>query len=225
MIDLTNVKKTYQTGEAVFTALDLPHFHCDQGELIAIIGESGSGKTTLLRILGLLDQFDKGSYQIKHLKAEDLNNKQQAQLRNQTIGFVLQHFGLIHDYTVKENILMPTKYLPRKIRKAKALKLQALCLSLNIQDQLKKYPNQLSRGQQQRVAIARALINEPDILLADEPTGNLDSVNSQIVLDILLAEHRKGKTVIIVTHEQSIADACDRQVLMRDGKLSEEGIG
>jgi len=196
LIHLTDIKKTYQTGDAVFTALDVPSFHCQQGELLAIIGESGSGKTTLLRILGLLDHCDSGSYRIKDQAAEMLTHKQQAQLRNQMIGFVLQHFG----------------------------QLDTLCAAMEIDDQLKKYPNRLSRGQQQRVAIARALINDPAILLADEPTGNLDSRNSQLVLDILRREHQKGKTVIIVTHEQAIADACDRQIVMKDGKLEERSV-
>jgi putative ABC transport system ATP-binding protein len=221
MIQLTNIKKAYPTGKTSFTALDLSTFSCFQGELIAIVGESGSGKTTLLRILGLLDNFDRGSYLFKNQTVEKLTQKQQAQIRNQRIGFVLQHFGLISDYTVQENILMPTHYLPHKLRKEKAGKLKELATSLNIEEQLKKYPNKLSRGQQQRVAIARALINDPDILLADEPTGNLDSKNSQAVLAILQKEHQKGKTVIIVTHEQSIAAACERQVLLKDGKISE----
>ncbi|WP_313510721.1 ABC transporter ATP-binding protein [Enterococcus sp.] len=224
MIHLTDIKKTYQTGDAVFTALDVPSFQCQQGELLAIIGESGSDKTTLLRILGLLDHCDSGSYRIKDQAAEMLTHKQQAQLRNQMIGFVLQHFGLIADYTVKENILLPTTYLPRHLRKEKAAQLDTLCAAMEIDDQLKKYPNRLSRGQQQRVAIARALINDPAILLADEPTGNLDSRNSQLVLDILRREHQKGKTVIIVTHEQAIADACDRQIVMKDGKLEERSV-
>ena len=224
MIHLTDIKKTYQTGDTVYTALDIPLFHCEQGELLAIIGESGSGKTTLLRILGLLDHCDSGSYQIKDQLTERFTYKQEAQIRNQMIGFVLQHFGLITDYTVKENILLPTTYLPRKIRKEKAAQLATLATDLQIDNQLKKYPNQLSRGQQQRVAIARALINDPDILLADEPTGNLDSRNSQMVLDILRREHQKGKAVIIVTHEQAIADACDRQVVMKDGKLEESSV-
>lgn len=221
MITLNGIQKVYRSGETDFTALEIANFTCSKGEMLAIVGESGSGKTTLLRILGLLDNFEAGSYQFNQQETAQLSAKEQAKLRNQEIGFVLQTFGLIEDYTVKENILLPVKYLPRGERAAKINHLTEIAEQLNISEQLKKYPRQLSRGQQQRVAFARALINDANLILADEPTGNLDSSNSQRVIDLLKQEHRKGKTVILVTHDQAIAQQCDRIVGIKDGKINE----
>ncbi|WP_265455792.1 ABC transporter ATP-binding protein [Enterococcus sp. HY326] len=221
MITLNGIQKVYRSGETDFIALEIANFTCSKGEMLAIVGESGSGKTTLLRILGLLDNFEAGSYQFNQQETAQLSAKEQAKLRNQEIGFVLQTFGLIEDYTVKENILLPAKYLPRGERAAKINHLAEIAEQLNISEQLKKYPRQLSRGQQQRVAFARALINDANLILADEPTGNLDSSNSQRVIDLLKQEHQKGKTVILVTHDQAIAQQCDRIVGIKDGKINE----
>ncbi|MHC5247626.1 ABC transporter ATP-binding protein [Enterococcus sp. LJL90] len=221
MITLNGIQKVYRSGETDFTALEIANFTCSKGEMLAIVGESGSGKTTLLRILGLLDNFEAGSYQFNQQETAQLSAKEQAKLRNQEIGFVLQTFGLIEDYTVKENILLPVKYLARGERAAKINHLAEIAEQLNISEQLKKYPRQLSRGQQQRVAFARALINDANLILADEPTGNLDSSNSQRVIDLLKQEHQKGKTVILVTHDQAIARQCDRIVGIKDGKINE----
>lgn len=219
MIKLDGIKKVYKSGDSSFTALDIPHFSCEQGEMIAVVGESGSGKTTLLRVLGLLDNFDEGNYYFNEMDVSKHSPKEQARLRNQEIGFVLQTFGLIGDYNVKDNILLPVNYLPRNQRSERTKALKAICEELQLTEQLKKYPHQLSRGQQQRVAFARALINNANLILADEPTGNLDSKNSQTVIELLKREHAKGKTVIVVTHEKSIAEQCERQVTIKDGMI------
>lgn len=219
MIELKQIKKNFSQGKNTFTALDIDEFTCKAGELIAIVGESGSGKTTFLNVLGLMDDYDEGDYLFYDLDVSTWSRKNQARVRNQKIGFVLQSFGLLNDYKVKENILLPTTYLPREERKARKERLTEIVEYLGIKEQLTKHPHQLSRGQQQRVAIARALINDPDLILADEPTGNLDSKNSEAVIDLLIKENQKGKTVIIVTHEQSIADRCTRQIKIHDGRI------
>lgn len=216
---LKKVKKSFSDGEEVSREiLSFDYFACEKGEFIAVVGPSGSGKSTLLSILGLLDDISAGDYFIMGHQGSLLTEKEKARLRNQEIGFVLQNFGLIDDMTVKENILLPTKYLPIHVRKEAQQRLLPLVAELGIAALLKKYPNKLSGGQKQRVAIARSLINQPSIILADEPTGNLDAANANQVMSILRKKHQEGQTVILVTHDEALAKMCDRIVRL-DSKV------
>lgn len=216
---LKKVKKIFPDGEeASREILSFDYFACEKGEFIAIVGPSGSGKSTLLSILGLLDDIDEGDYFIMGRQGSQLTEKEKACLRNREIGFVLQNFGLIDDMTVKENILLPTKYLPVPLRKEAQPRLLPLVDELGIASLLKKYPNKLSGGQKQRVAIASSLMNDPSVILADEPTGNLDAENANQVLEILLKKHQEGRTVILVTHDEGLAKMCDR-VFRLDSKV------
>lgn len=217
---LNHVIKTYQDGEnQSFNVLDIEGFTCLEGEFIAIVGESGSGKSTLLNVLGVLDGFQSGKVKLAGKSIGELSDKEKARLRSQKIGFVLQNFGLVDDFTVKENIMLPVSYLPKTERKACRERLDDLAEELGITALLKKLPKKLSGGQKQRVAIARALINDPDIILADEPTGNLDVVNSEQVMLILKAKQLEGKTILLVTHDEQSAQRCDRVVRLVDGKI------
>lgn len=218
MIKLENIQKSYGEGENQFLALDDINITINDGELIAITGPSGSGKSTLLNILGCLIDATEGEYYINGSSIGSMTTKEKAKLRNKTLGFIVQDFALIDTYTVYQNIILPIKY--SKTSKGD-IKAQAIDLmkKLGILSKMKEYPNNLSGGQKQRVAIARALINNPDIILADEPTGSLDQKTGAEVLAILKEINAKGKTVIIVTHDKKIADSCDRIINIVDGKV------
>lgn len=217
---LKKVKKIFPDGEKISREiLSFDSFVCEKGEFIAVVGPSGSGKSTLLSILGLVDNITEGDYLIMGHQGSQLTEKEKACLRNREIGFVLQNFGLIDDMTIKDNILLPTKYLPSNLRKEAQRRLLPLVEELGIAPLLKKFPNKLSGGQKQRVAIARSLINDPSIILADEPTGNLDAANAHQVMSILLRKHQEGQTVILVTHDEALAKMCDRIVRL-DSKAS-----
>ncbi|GBU11042.1 ABC transporter ATP-binding protein [Erysipelotrichaceae bacterium] len=190
-----------------------------QGDLIAITGPSGSGKTSLLNIIGLIDTLSSGGYFHEGVDITDYPDSKRAKLRNQTFGFVLQQFALLTDYSVFENIAIPLQIAgvgKKQIKKT----ITAMLNQLAIYGQREKTPDELSGGQQQRVAIARALINKPTIILADEPTGSLDSESGMLVMDLLLKAQSENNTVIIVTHDQNIASKCKRQIIMKDGKIS-----
>lgn len=220
LIQLENVTKKYPDGHDETLILNHIHLNIEKGDFIGIIGPSGSGKTTLLNILGLVDHFQEGTYYYQAQAVNQQNEKAKAKLRGSHFGFVLQNFGLVSDLSVLENILLPTKYVKRT-KEAQRATLEKLLQSLDIAELIKKSPNKLSGGQQQRVAIARALINDPALILADEPTGNLDHGNSRRVLDILKRENESGRTIIMVTHDHEMLRDCNRVIEIHDGNLVE----
>ncbi|MGY3747614.1 ABC transporter ATP-binding protein [Vagococcus salmoninarum] len=219
MIKLEMIKKIYKQKELTSTGLDIKKLEIKQGDFIGITGSSGSGKSTLLNILGTLDAPTQGSYLYKENDVATYSNKQLANFRNQEIGFVVQFFALIQDYTIFENIQLPLHY-QKLTGKAKKALIHDVADKLDIRDILGKYPNQLSGGQQQRAAIARAMINQPPLILADEPTGNLDNQNTIRVMTYLKDLHNSGHTICLVTHEAELLTYCNRKIVLEDGRIS-----
>lgn len=223
LIEVQHLSKVYPiaSNEKVHALKDV-NFTINEGDLIAIVGTSGSGKSTLLRILGCIDTQSTGQYLFKGLNIEGKTDKELANIRNQSIGFVMQDFSLIEDYSVKKNVLLPLIYEKNKDKRNKRKKnLNTLLEKLNMSNQENQNVTSLSGGQKQRVAIARALINQPAILLADEPTGALDQATSKEIMSILHSLHAEGKTIIIVTHDLQIAKQCQRIFQIEDGHLHE----
>jgi putative ABC transport system ATP-binding protein len=221
MIKLDNVSKVFVTDEVETHALSGIHLELRRGEYLAIAGPSGCGKSTLLAILGLLDSPSDGAYTLNERPVGKLKLSERARIRNREIGFIFQAFNLIGDLTVYENVELPLTYrgMPgseRKKRVHEALE------RVGMSHRVKHYPSQLSGGQQQRVAVARALVGEPSILLADEPTGNLDSANGEAVMDLLKELHRTGATICMVTHDPRYARYADRSIHLFDGRIVEE---
>lgn len=218
LINLINIKKFYGKNDSEFCALNGISMTIKKGDMIAIMGTSGSGKSTLLNIIGCLDKSTDGEYILNGKSINDYNNKELALLRNKTFGFVVQYFALIEDYSVYENVVIPLEYT--KIRKdEKRKKVSQYLKLLGVENKIDKLPKELSGGQSQRVAIARALINNPEIILADEPTGALDNKTSQEIMSILKTLNENGKTILIVTHDENIANQCNRILKIEDGKL------
>lgn len=218
LINLKGIIREYGSGENIVHALRGVDLSINSGELIAIMGPSGSGKTTLLNILGCLDSPNLGEYILNGINITKLKQKDLASIRNSKFGFVVQSFALVDDYTIYENIKIPLDYNSNKV-KNKKLKIKEILKMLSIEEKINKYPTELSGGQCQRVAIARALVNNPDIILADEPTGALDKEIGEQVMGIFKEINKSGKTVIIVTHDLNIASQCSRIINIEDGKI------
>ncbi|MGK4153431.1 ABC transporter ATP-binding protein [Kurthia gibsonii] len=223
LIEVKHLSKSYRiSSKEQVQALQDVNFTIHEGEMIAIVGTSGSGKSTLLRILGCIDSQTTGHYHLNGFDIEGKTDQELAHIRNQSIGFVMQDFSLIEDYSVKKNVLLPLTYEKNKEKRQQQKQhLLPLLQKLNIASKENQKVTSLSGGQKQRVAIARALINNPAILLADEPTGALDQKTSKEIMNILHELHAEGKTIIIVTHDLQIAEQCQRIFRIEDGLLNE----
>ncbi len=221
MIQVSNLKRVFEYGDIQTVALGGINMEISDGEFVAIMGPSGCGKTTLLNILGLLDNPTGGSYLLDDVEVANLKESQRTNLRKGQIGFVFQSFNLIDELTVEQNVELPLKYMgvPAAERQAKVVE---VLRRVNMSHRMKHFPNQLSGGQQQRVAIARAVVCEPRLILADEPTGNLDSKNGKEVMDLLAELNDDGTTIVMVTHSQRDASYAHRVVNMLDGFLVEK---
>lgn len=218
MIRISHLVKVYKGTGTETLALNKICFGVKEGEFVAVMGPSGCGKSTLLNILGLLDVPDSGSFQLLGESVENYNENKLALLRKQSIGFIFQAFNLIDQLTVYENVELPLKYTGMKPGERKK-RVEILLERMNVADRRNYYPHQLSGGQQQRVAVARALVNKPPLLLADEPTGNLDSANGLEVMNILKELNEGGTTIVMVTHSEHDAGFSNRTVKMLDGKI------
>ena len=224
LISLDGVTKVFVTDEVETHALAGIHLHIKKGEYLSISGPSGCGKSTLLAILGLLDSPSDGSYILNSKAVQNLKLSERARIRNREIGFIFQAFNLIGDLTVYENVELPLTYRAMPAAERKKRVHDALeCVGMS--HRIKHYPSQLSGGQQQRVAVARALAGDPSILLADEPTGNLDSTNGEAVMELLRELHRGGATICMVTHDPRYARYADRTIRLFDGRIVEESVG
>ena len=225
LIEIEDVHKIYELGVHRVHALRGVTLHIEEGEYLAIMGASGSGKSTLMNILGCLDTPTSGSYRLKGSHVDQLDDDELAGIRNREIGFVFQTFNLLPRSTAAQNVELPLVYAGRKAAERESRAREAL-QAVGLRERIHHRPNELSGGQNQRVAIARALVNQPSILLADEPTGNLDSRTSDEIMEILDALHARGHTVIIVTHEEEIAAHAHRVVRLLDGAVeSDRSVG
>jgi len=218
MIKLENVTKKYVMGDTIVMALNGIDIHIDEGEFVAIVGPSGSGKSTLMNIIGCLDIVSSGYYELNQIPIQNYDKDELADIRNQQIGFVFQQFNLLSNFSAIENVMMPMTYakVSKKDREERAHNLMSL---VGLSDRTEHKPTELSGGQQQRVSIARALANNPAIILADEPTGALDSTTGVEVLNQLKKLNHDGKTVIIITHDPDIAATTNRVITLKDGKV------
>ncbi len=220
MITLKEVSKTYYIGEEIVHALDHASMEINEGEFVSIIGPSGSGKSTMMNIIGCLDTADEGEYILDGISIKKYTENQLARIRNQKIGFIFQNFNLLPKLTAEENIELPLIYQgishnERKKRVHEALE------RVKLAHRMKHKPTELSGGQQQRVAIARALITKPSLFLADEPTGNLDSKTSKEIMTLFHELHQAGNTIILITHDNEVANEAQRKIHIKDGKVSE----
>lgn len=221
MITVENISKTYQMGQEVVKALDKVSLEIKEGEFTSIMGPSGSGKSTLMNILGLLDQFDGGSYTLNGINVSGHNDSELAQIRNKEIGFVFQSFNLLPRMNLLENVMLPLVYakVPKKERQERA---KEALERVGLGERLYHKTNEISGGQTQRVAIARAIVNNPSVLMADEPTGNLDSKTTKSIMKIFQELNKEGTTIIMVTHEPEMAEYTKRIVHVRDGQIEKD---
>ena len=220
MIKLKGINKYYSSGEEKLHALKDVDLDVAKGEFLAIMGPSGSGKSTMIKILGLLYKEFQGSYFLDEKEVKTLNDDLLSNLRNEKIGFVFQDFNLIDRLTIKENIELPMLYMGRGIKETKD-KVKELLEKVKLLDKIDKYPKQLSGGQQQRISIVRSLVNNPDIIIADEPTGALDSKTSEEIIEIFNKLNKEGITIILITHDINVAKKAKRIVKIFDGQLKE----
>ena len=222
MIKVEHLNKYYINGEMKLHALKDLSFHIEEGEFVAIMGSSGSGKSTMMNILGCLDKNSEGTYILDGIDVSKIKDEELCKIRNVKIGFVFQSFNLLSKLTALENVELPLIYagIGKKEREEKAKK---VLKKVGLEDRMHHKPNELSGGQKQRVAIARALVNDPAIILADEPTGNLDSVSEREIMEIFTDFNKQGKTIIVVTHEPEVAKYMKRVLLFKDGRIIRDG--
>lgn len=218
VIKLSKINKIYKTGEVSFQALKNINLRVERGEFVAIIGASGSGKSTLMHIIGLLDKPTSGTYRLNGKDTSELREDGLSEIRNKKIGFIFQAFNLLSRTSALDNVALPLMYGGIPAIQRHQLAKKALS-QVGLSEKLTAHPNQLSGGQQQRVAIARALVTNPDLLLADEPTGNLDSKSGNEIMQIFKKLHKEGKTIIMITHESNIAKTAGRIVRIKDGQI------
>lgn len=223
LISLSDIVKSYQRGDEKTMILNHISLTISHGELLAIKGASGSGKSTLMNIIGLLDKADTGEYRLQKQRISDLNEEALANIRNQHIGFVFQQFHLLPRLNALQNVSLPLTYRHQSNDRLYENALQAL-RRVGMDKFAAQYPHELSGGQQQRIAIARALVGEPQIIVADEPTGALDSVTGNTIMDLFLSLHQDGKTILIVTHDESLASRCQREIILKDGQIISKGL-
>jgi putative ABC transport system ATP-binding protein len=221
VLSLTGISKVFTRGDEAVRALSDITFSVEPGEFISITGTSGSGKSTLLYLLGLLDAPTSGTYLLDSLDVSTLNDAERTKVRNKKIGFIFQSFFLLPRYNALENVALPLMYSAEALSKKEIHdRAKAQLVEVGLEDRMYHLPNQLSGGQRQRVAIARALVNTPAILLADEPTGNLDSKTSEEIIKLFFKLHDKGATILLVTHDAAIAALARRQIVLRDGRIA-----
>jgi putative ABC transport system ATP-binding protein len=224
LIEIVDVTRHYRMGDEVIAALAGVSFAIERGEMVAIVGSSGSGKSTLMNILGCLDCVTSGRYRLRGQDVKDMTDDQLSTLRNREIGFIFQNFQLLSRASALKNVALPLMYRGLAPKKRRALATAALA-RVGLGGRMKHKPNQLSGGQRQRVAVARALVAEPSLLLADEPTGNLDSATGRDIMALFHELHGAGNTIVMVTHEPAIAAECPRAIRVADGKLVADGPG
>lgn len=219
MIKLIGIEKSFNAGKSnELHVLKGISTEVKDGELVAIVGKSGAGKSTLLHIIACIDSYDSGEYYIDDLLIKNMSEKKLANIRNEKIGIVMQDFSLVEDFTVLENIMIPLDFAKNKRPNAKELAKEVL-KQVNMENFAKEKVRNLSGGEKQRIAIARAIINNPSIILADEPTGSLDSANTEAIMDLFFSLNKQGKTIIIVTHDKELAEKCHRIIEISDGRI------
>ena len=223
MISTRDLCRNFRVGDSWVHALDHVNLQIDKGDFVAVMGPSGSGKSTLMNILGCLDTPDDGRYRFLEQEVADLDDAELSRIRNRRIGFVFQSFHLLPRLTALDNVLLPMRYSDTDAHEAHERGVDLL-KRLGLADRMDHKPNQLSGGQRQRVAIARSIINEPPLLLADEPTGNLDSKTSEEIMELFGELNRRGQTVLMVTHEEEIAAHARRLIRMRDGRIEHDSL-
>jgi len=222
MIQLEKISRIYEIGNQSIHALDAVDLTIKAGEFVAIMGRSGSGKSTLLNMLGCMDRPDMGEYLLDGKTISSMDDDELSAIRNQYMGFVFQSFHLLPRLSTLDNVLLPRRYHEQGLRNSDRQSAIKLLQQVDLGDRMLHKPNELSGGQRQRVAIARSLINKPRVVLADEPTGNLDSSTSDSIMNLLKQLNREGQTIVMVTHEAEIAEHAQRQIIMRDGKVLED---
>lgn len=220
MIELRDINKIYNyKKENEFQALYDVNLHIDKGQMVAVMGRSGAGKSTLLHILGFIDTFESGEYYLDGKKVDDFGEAKRAKLRNEHFGIIMQDFALVDNFTVWENAMLPVDFSRKKKGKGKKSMIKDALTSVGIEELAGKRVSKLSGGQKQRVAIARAIVNNPSVILADEPTGALDTKTADEIMQVFKTLHKQGKTIIIITHDINIANQCEKIIEINDGRV------